>query len=82
MRWVERILPRMRNDLRDARVKAGLTQAQLADLIDRDQGSISRYESGESAVTVDVAPKLASALGLDLLAVLYPDLPQQQDEAA
>lgn len=72
----------MRNDLRDARVKANLTQARLAELIGRDQASISRYESGEAAIGTDIAPVIADALGLSVLEVLYPKQPSSNDRAA
>lgn len=62
-----------RNDLREARSKIGLTQAQLGELIGRDQSLVSRIEAGKTAIETDIAPAIAKALGMDLLAVLYPN---------
>lgn len=63
--------PPMRADLRKARVAVGLTQAELAHKIGRDQGTVSRYEGGKAPVDLDVAPVLAEVLGLEILTVLY-----------
>lgn len=68
-----------RSDLKNARVAKGLTQAQLGESIGRDQGTVSRYESGAMQVDRDVAPLLAEQLGMPLLDVLYP---KPQDETA
>ena len=74
-----------RNDLRSARKAKGLTQAALAELLGGKirQGDVSKIENGERGLSIDLAPKLADALGLDLLAVLYPSNDaSSQDEAA
>lgn len=63
----------MRNDLKRARIAAGLTQRELADKVGKDQAAISRYEKGKLAPDLGVAPKLAKLLGLPILSVLYPD---------
>lgn len=63
----------MRNDLKDARSALGLTQQELADLIEKDQGTVSRYETGAIAVDASTAPRLASVLGIPILQVLYGD---------
>lgn len=65
----------MRTDLIEARRAAGMTQQQLAEAIGKDQGSISRYESGATEPDKDVAMALARALGIDVLAILYPEQP-------
>lgn len=62
----------MRNDIKEARLKKGLTQTQLADLIGKDQAAVSRYESGALAIDAQTAPLIAKALDMDILAVLYP----------
>lgn len=61
----------MRPELIDARRAVGLTQSQLATLVGKDQGAISRYEHGLQGVPVDIAPRLAKALGISILVVLY-----------
>lgn len=48
--------------IRIARVRAGLTQKRLAELVDRDQSEISRIEAGKTAVTVSLLLRLAKAL--------------------
>lgn len=61
-----------RTDLIEARARKGLTQTQLAALIDAYQGDVSKIEQGKLAITVERAPLIAKALDLDVLAVLYP----------
>jgi transcriptional regulator with XRE-family HTH domain len=48
--------------IRIARIRAGLTQKGLAQLVDRDQSEISRIEAGKTAVTVPLLLRLAKAL--------------------
>lgn len=62
---------RMRSDLTTARKAKGLTQGQLANLVGIDQGAISKIEKGDRSISTTLAPRLAHALGLDVLAVLY-----------
>ncbi len=56
----------------------GLTQAEVAAAIGRDQSLVSRYESGKSRVDISVAPRLAEVLGLDLITVLYGPGPGEE----
>lgn len=48
--------------IRIARTRAGLTQKQLAELVDRDQSEISRIEAGKTALTVPLLLRMAKAL--------------------
>jgi transcriptional regulator with XRE-family HTH domain len=48
--------------IRIARIRAGLTQKRLAELVERDQSEISRIEAGKTAVTVPLLLRLAKAL--------------------
>lgn len=48
--------------IRIARIRAGLTQKRLAELVDRDQSEISRIEAGKTVVTVPLLLRLARAL--------------------
>jgi transcriptional regulator with XRE-family HTH domain len=48
--------------IRIARTRAGLTQKQLAELVERDQSEISRIEAGKTALTVPLLLRLAKAL--------------------
>lgn len=61
----------MHNHLKAARQKRGLTQAVVAAEIGRDQGTVSKYESGVTRVDPAVAPRLAELLGVPILDVLY-----------
>lgn len=50
--------------IRRARLRAGLTQQQLAEKVGRDQSEISRIEAGKTALTVPLLLRLARALGV------------------
>lgn len=55
-----------RMDLRTARMKAKLSQAELAEASDVDQPTISRLETGKvSNPNFDTVLKLAAALDID-----------------
>ena len=51
--------PKPASPLRVARVAAGYTQPQLADLIDSTQTLISKYENGTSSPRLEIARKIA-----------------------
>jgi transcriptional regulator with XRE-family HTH domain len=74
----------MRNDLLEARKSKGLTQQELAEQIGKSQADISKYERGSMAIDVSVAPRLAAALGMGVLEILYPsaDTPKPAKRAA
>ncbi|MBI1686787.1 helix-turn-helix domain-containing protein [Caulobacter hibisci] len=48
------------------RERAGLTQPQLAERIDRQFGAISRIERGESAPTFKTLSAIAAVLGIEV----------------
>lgn len=48
------------------RIRAGLTQAQLAELVGTKQSSIARLESGRQQPTIQFLRKLGAALGYRL----------------
>lgn len=52
--------------LRNARRRAGLSQAALADRTGTSQATISAYESGRKQPSVDTLSRLLSATGLRL----------------
>ena len=52
--------------IREARRRAGLTQAELAALADTAQPAIARWESGRTAVSLDDVLRLVRLCGLDL----------------
>ena len=51
--------------MREKRTKAGLTQAELASRVDRDQTFVSKYESGERRLDILELREVCHALGLD-----------------
>jgi transcriptional regulator with XRE-family HTH domain len=51
--------------LRDARIKAGLTQQQLADRLKRSDNFVSYVETGERMLDVLEFIDYAAALGMD-----------------
>lgn len=56
--------------LREIRLRAGLSQEQLADKAGLDRTYIGRIETGKQSPTVETLEKLACALGLRLSEVL------------
>jgi len=52
--------------VRHHRKRAGLSQAQLAERIDRQTNAVQRLESGEAAPTFDTVVRLAEALDVDV----------------
>lgn len=52
--------------LKLARVANGMTQTQLARSIDTTCSSISRYENGESSMSVETASRAADVLGISV----------------
>jgi transcriptional regulator with XRE-family HTH domain len=58
--------------LRDARLKADLTQAELAKRLGKPQSFISKLERGENEdPTISEVVALAKALGIDPLALRF-----------
>jgi transcriptional regulator with XRE-family HTH domain len=56
--------------LREARVKAGLSQEALADRAGVDRTFVGRIENGKQSPTLDTLARMAQALGLRLSEVL------------
>lgn len=56
----------MSKRLREARGRADMTQKQLADLAGIATSSVSAYEKGLKVPALDVAARIASALGVSL----------------
>jgi len=61
----------LRRILRDRRQRAGLTQAELAERVDRPQRYISRVERGVHRVTVVELLELAEAIGFDPASLVH-----------
>lgn len=53
-------------NIRDARIKAGLTQSQLAQLIGMGTSTISNYENGRRYISLETTVVIAIALGVSL----------------
>lgn len=51
-------------NLKEAREKAGMTQAALAELAEVGKRSLQEYENNEASPRVDALVKIAKALGL------------------
>jgi transcriptional regulator with XRE-family HTH domain len=58
--------------IREARLRAGLTQAELAERTGRDRSVIARWEQGAVAPSVETLVELVRACGLDLSLALVP----------
>jgi transcriptional regulator with XRE-family HTH domain len=58
--------------IREARRRAGLTQAQLAARAGTAQPAITRWESGRTAVSLDDVARLVRLCGLDLELAVVP----------
>lgn len=56
--------------IREARRRAGLTQAQLAERVGTTQSAVARWERGRSAPSFDTVRRLVRACGLDLVVTI------------
>lgn len=56
--------------LRDARVKQGMTQIELAELADLTSQYVSKIESGQINLTLSTVQRLAEALCIDPASLL------------
>jgi transcriptional regulator with XRE-family HTH domain len=54
------------------RIKLGLTQAQLAEMVGTKQPSIARLENGEGSPSLSFLEKVAEALGANVKVHLIP----------
>lgn len=69
--WMARY-PDYKDQIRILRQSLGMTQAQLAKLVDRTPRSIRMVENGEAYPRVTTLQKLADALNADLIISLVP----------
>lgn len=58
--------------IREARLRAGLTQAELAERTRRDRSVVARWEQGVVAPSVETLVELVRACGFDLPLELVP----------
>ena len=49
--------------IKNLRIKAGITQAELADLLGVTQGAVSQWEAQATSPNIKILPKLASIFG-------------------
>jgi transcriptional regulator with XRE-family HTH domain len=56
--------------LRELRVKAGLTQVEVANYLSRPQSFVSKYETGERRLDLVELGEVCDALGVDLAATV------------
>jgi transcriptional regulator with XRE-family HTH domain len=66
-------------DLRVARIKAGLSQAQLAKRLGRSQQYVSLIESGHRRLPIEAMTLIMRALGLELEIITRPTRGQPQN---
>jgi transcriptional regulator with XRE-family HTH domain len=74
MRRIGRQKPR-RVYIREWRESRGLTQQQLAERLDTDSGTVSRYETGKRRLDAPIMNDIAFALDVDV-----PDLYRHPDQ--
>lgn len=60
--------------LRQARIKAGLTQSALAEAIGCSQSDISRIESGQRDITLERLKAIAAVLGVPVSHLLADEV--------
>ncbi|MDN5790349.1 MAG: helix-turn-helix domain-containing protein [Micrococcales bacterium] len=58
--------------IREARLRAGLTQAELAARADTAQSGVARWESGRTAPSLDDVRRLVRLCGFDLEVAIVP----------
>lgn len=60
--------------IREARLRAGLTQTELAERLGTTQSSIARWEGGGSQPSVETLQRIVRACGLELaFSLVVPD---------
>jgi len=66
--------------IREARLRAGLTQYELAQRTGRERSVIARWEQGAVAPSVETLVELVRACGFDLPLELVPYDPSPRDK--
>lgn len=66
--------------IREARIRQGLTQADVADAIGKQRAAYAQYERGAAAIDMDVWTKIAKVLHLDLAKVMKEALEYEEAE--
>ena len=65
--------------LREARLRAGLSQQELAEVSGKDRTVIARYEQGVVAPSIDTLVELVRACGFDVPLELVPYDPRPDE---
>jgi len=65
--------------IREARLRAGLTQYELAERSGRDRSVIARWEQGTVAPSIESLVELVRACGFELPLELLPHDPRQRE---
>ena len=65
--------------IREARLRAGLTQHELAERSGRDRSVIARWEQGTVAPSIETLVELVRACGFDLPLELMPHDPADRE---
>lgn len=65
--------------IREARLRAGLTQSELAERTGRDRSVIARWEQAVVAPSVDTLIELVRACGFDLPLEIVPHEPAGEE---
>ena len=65
--------------IREARLRAGLTQYELAERSGRERSVIARWEQGTVAPSIETLVELVRACGFDLPLELVPHDPTQRE---
>ena len=60
-------MSKLGGNLKKLRKHSGLSQGQIAGFLGVDQGTVSKYESGERRITVESLMKLSDLFGVDYL---------------
>jgi transcriptional regulator with XRE-family HTH domain len=63
--------------IREARLRAGLKQAELARLVGSTQSSVARWEAGRARPSVETLSEIVQACGLELRISLAPPDPDE-----
>lgn len=71
----------MRILIKDARVRAGLTQEQLAEMVGLSRPYITQLEKGQRRLTADMQRDIAAALGISPRELIDFDAPDEAEEA-
>jgi transcriptional regulator with XRE-family HTH domain len=68
--------------IREARLRAGLSQAQMAERSGRDRAVIARWEQGAVAPSLDTLVELVRSCGFDIPLELVPYDPEPDRQVA